>query len=438
MSDWLAWTEQLPPGWKPVPLRAAADYTVSNVDKIPADDELPVRLCNYTDVYNNEFISCQLDLMRGTATPIEIEKFHLEVGDVVITKDSESWDDIGIPALVVDTAEDFVCGYHLAVLRPRPAKLDGRFLLRCLQAKAIRVQLELAANGVTRFGLPKDEIGKLALPLAPLAEQSAIADFLDRETERLDSLVAEKERLLELLAEKRRALITRAVTRGLNPTTTLRDSGLPWLGQIPAHWRTERSKRLFKERDERIENDQGEMLTVSHLTGVTPRSEKDVNMFEAETTEGYKICRKGDLAINTLWAWMGAMGISPCDGIVSPAYNVYVPGPELVGAYVDALVRIPQFAQEVIRYSKGVWSSRLRLYPEGFFEVWLPVPPLDEQRAIVAHIAAETAKLDALRASAEWTMALLKERRAALIAAAVTGGHNIFASGADSGRSAEV
>jgi type I restriction enzyme S subunit len=144
-------------------------------------------------------------------------------------------------------------------------------------------------------------------------------------------------------------------------------------------------------------------------------------MFEAETTEGYKICKKGDLAINTLWAWMSAMGIAPCDGIVSPAYNVYTPGPEMDGGYVEALVRMPIFAQEITRYSTGVWSSRLRLYPEGFFEAWLPVPPLAEQRTIVAHIATATAKLDGLRVAAERTIALLKERRAALIAAAVTG-----------------
>jgi len=164
-----------------------------------------------------------------------------------------------------------------------------------------------------------------------------------------------------------------------------------------------------------------EMLTVSHLTGVTPRSEKDVNMFEAETNEGYKLCEPGDLVINTLWAWMGAMGIAPVKGIVSPAYNVYEPGPRLAPAYVDALVRLPVFAQEATRYSKGVWSSRLRLYPEGFFEVYLPVPPEEEQRAVVAHIARETAMLDAVRAATERTIALLKERRSALIAAAVTG-----------------
>ena len=163
------------------------------------------------------------------------------------------------------------------------------------------------------------------------------------------------------------------------------------------------------------------MLTVSHLTGVTPRSEKNVNMFEAETNEGYKLCFAGDLVINTLWAWMGAMGTARVDGIVSPAYNVYTPGSCIEPEYIDALVRIPVFAQEVTRYSKGVWSSRLRLYPEGFFETYMPVPPIEEQREIVRHIAAETAKIDRLRTATERSMAFLRERRGALIAAAVTG-----------------
>jgi type I restriction enzyme S subunit len=417
----LAWINTLPKAWKAKPLRAVAEYVVSNVDKVTADGEMPVRLCNYSDVYNNEFITLGLDFMQATATENEIAKFGLAAGDVIITKDSESWDDIGVPALVRESASDLVCGYHLALLRPRKQEVNGDFLFRCLQAKPVRVQLELAANGVTRFGIPKNDIGAATLPVPPLPTQRAIADYLDRETGRIDALIAAKERVLALLAEKRRALITRAVTRGLDPNVPMKDSGIPWLGEIPAHWETERAHWLFRERDIRSETGDEELLTVSHLTGVTPRSEKDVNMFEAETTEGYKLCEPGDLVINTLWAWMGAMGVAPMNGMVSPAYNVYQPGPRLSPAYIDALVRLPVFAQEVTRYSKGVWSSRLRLYPEGFFEVYLPVPPLDEQRAIVEHIGRETAKLDALRAATERTIALLKERRSALIAAAVTG-----------------
>jgi type I restriction enzyme S subunit len=255
----------------------------------------------------------------------------------------------------------------------------------------------------------------------PIPKQQSIIDFLDKQTARLDALMAAKERVLWLLSEKRRALITRAVTRGLDPKVPLRDSGVPWLGKIPVHWRTERAKWLFSERDERSDTGEEELLSVSHLTGITPRSEKDVNMFEAETTEGYKLCFAGDLVINTLWAWMGAMGISKVEGIVSPAYNVYQPRPRIDPSFVDALARIPIFAQEVTRYSKGVWSSRLRLYPEGFFEVFFPVPPINEQRAIVEYISKETAKLDALRVATELSIALIKERRSALISAAVTG-----------------
>ena len=294
---------------------------------------------------------------------------------------------------------------------------DLRWVYWLLQALRLDEGTEEAAVP----GLNRESAYDKEVTCPPPQLQRTIADYLDRETARLDGLVAAKERVLGLLAEKRRALITRAVTRGLDPRAPLRDSGIPWLGEIPAHWNTERSRWLFRERDERSVTGEEEMLTVSHLTGVTPRSEKDVNMFEAETNEGYKICYAGDLVINTLWAWMGAMGVASVNGIVSPAYNVYQPGPRLEPTFVDALVRMPVFAQEVTRYSKGVWSSRLRLYPEGFFEVFFPVPPIDEQRAVVSHIAAETAKLDAMRSATERTIALLSERRASLIAAAVTG-----------------
>lgn len=298
---------------------------------------------------------------------------------------------------------------------------DVRYLARLItgfQAELLRLW---SKEGATVESLEYDLVASTEIPIPPLATQEGIVEFLDRETADIDALIGAKRRLLDLLTEKRRAIVAEAIMRGLNPAAPRRPSGIDWLGDIPAHWDIERSRWLFRERDERSETGAEEMLTVSHITGVTPRSEKDVNMFEADTTVGYKLCFAGDLVINTLWAWMGAMGTARVDGIVSPAYNVYTPGPRLLPDYADALVRIPVFAQEVTRYSKGVWSSRLRLYPEGFFETYWPVPPLDEQRKIVSRIAAETAKIDRLRAATEHSITLLKERRGALIAAAVTG-----------------
>jgi len=288
------------------------------------------------------------------------------------------------------------------------------------RARRKQILITLAAGG-GQPNLNAEKLREHYLLSPPLADQASIAQFLDHETTYLDLLVTGKQRLLELLNEKHGAFVCRAITGGLNPRARMKPSGHAWLGHIPAHWDVKRTKRVFTERDDRSDTGEEELLTVSHITGVTKRSEKDVNMFEAETTEGYKRCSPGNLVINTLWAWMGAMGISPEEGIVSPAYHVYELLDEILPGYVDALVRTPAFTKEVTRFSTGVWSSRLYLYPEGLFEVRIPVPPLDEQKTIVAAIEKERARTSEFETALRDSITLLKERRAALITAAVTG-----------------
>lgn len=380
----------------------------------PADFEM-----QYVDISNVDSSGriSNLATFRFEEAPSRARR-RVRDGDVIISTVRTYLQAI---AQVRNPPDNLIASTGFAVVRPQEGVFDANYCKYALREPEFLAEVEKRSVGVSYPAINASDLAGIAVHVHPLPRQRAIADHLDRETARLDALVAVKERLLGLLAEKRRALITRAVTRGLDAEVPLRDSGIPWLGDIPAHWETERARWLFRERDQRSETGEEELLTVSHLTGVTPRSEKDVNMFEAETTEGYKICMKGDLAINTLWAWMGAMGVSPVNGIVSPAYNVYEPTGRLEPGYVDAMVRMPVFAQEITRYSKGVWSSRLRLYPEGFFEAWLPVPPLREQCEIVSSITHESQRLDALKAATERTIALLKERRAALIAAAVTG-----------------
>ncbi len=324
-------------------------------------------------------------------------------------------------ASIEDAPENLIVSTGFAVVRAVEGELLPRFAKYCLREKAFLAEIEMRSVGISYPAINASELGDICISKPSLENQQVIADYLDRETARIDTLIAAKERLLRLLAEKRQALITAAVTRGIAEGVAMKGSGVEWLGEVPGHWEVKRSRRLFDERNERSETGDEEMLTVSHITGVTPRSEKDVNMFEAESTEGYKLCEPGDLAINTLWAWMGAMGVSSHYGIVSPAYHVYKSTSEIHPAYVDAIVRLPLFAAEVTRYSKGVWSSRLRLYPDGFYQVYFPVPPLEEQKVIVAHIRSETQKLDAMREAAMKSISLLKERRAALITAAVTG-----------------
>lgn len=312
--------------------------------------------------------------------------------------------------------EDFWASEH-AYRVVEKCPLDKRFLFHLLTS----INLNRFAIKTAQPLLNTDIVEMQWLAMPPLGEQRAIAAFLDRETAKIDALVEAQERLIALLKEKRQAVISHAVTKGLDPSAPMKDSGVEWLGQVPAHWEVKPARHVFVERDERSPSGEETLLTVSHLTGVTPRSEKSVNMFEAETTEGYKQCYAGDLVINTLWAWMGAMGIARQAGIVSPAYNVYTPRANYEAAYVNAVVRMPAFAREAERFSKGVWSSRLRLYPAEFFQIALPIPPVDEQVAIAKSLERYSVEYGALAGEAEAAITLLQERRAALISAAVTG-----------------
>jgi type I restriction enzyme S subunit len=430
VTDHLAWTQQLPTGWAVKPLRAVSNYVVSNVDKIPVDGELPVRLCNYSDVYNNEFIFQRIDFMACTATKDEITKFGLLVDDVIITKDSESWDDIGIPALVVETAEDLVCGYHLALLRPHETVLSGRFLLRCLQAKVLRIQLELAANGVTRFGLPKSDIGAMRLPVPPLERQLAIADFLDRETARLDALVAAKQRLLELLAEKRKAIIATTITRGLDTKVKLRDSGVPWLGEIPAHWEIRRVRTISqfitsgpRGWSERV-GDEGSLFIQSgdlnDSLQVAFETAKRVSVTDDAEAARTKL-QDGDIVVCITGAKTGNVAV--CAYVPEPAYvNQHLclvrPTADVLPVFLGSALKSSVGQRQFTIFQYGLKQS---LNLEDVREVVVALPPLAEQHAIVEHIAREATKLDTVRAATERTIALLKERRSALIASAVTG-----------------
>ena len=164
--------------WPKVPLNEITDLTLSSVDKKSKANEKGVRLCNYMDVYSNSFISANLDFMEATATEREIANCSLFAGDVVITKDSEQHDDIGVPALMREDIPGLVCGYHLAILRPRSQAVDGAYLFYGLNDSAAQQQFHSYANGVTRFGLRKADIGLVEIPLPPLPEQRRIAGIL--------------------------------------------------------------------------------------------------------------------------------------------------------------------------------------------------------------------------------------------------------------------
>lgn len=201
-----------PSHWRCEKLRYFATLRFSNVDKIIEEGELPIKLCNYTDVYNNDCITNDLEFMIGSATPQEIEKFTLHAGDVIITKDSESWNDIAVPAFVPSDLDGVVCGYHLAVIHPQLENLQGKYLFYALQAHGIRDKIYLCANGVTRYGLSQNAIKNTLLPIPPIDEQIAISKYLDEKCNGVAALIQAAKQNINKMSEFRQSLITDAVT----------------------------------------------------------------------------------------------------------------------------------------------------------------------------------------------------------------------------------
>lgn len=324
-------------------------------------------------------------------------------------------------ATIEGPPDNLIVSTGFAVVRPRTKELAPRFCKYALREPSFLSEVVARSTGISYPAINASDLAAIPVFVPPLPAQRAIADQLDRETARIDGLVAAKERLRGLLAEKRLALVTHAVTRGLNPSVPLRDSGVPWLGLAPEHWGIRRIATLFHDRDERGEPDLP-LLVVSINSGVVLREFSDDKIEDtAADFNSYKIARRGDVAFNKMRMWQGAVGVAPQDGLVSPDYTVACPTGDIESEYADMLFRTPMFSAECARHSHGIVWDRLRLYWEGFRDIRIPLPPLDEQRAIVAHVSAETARLDALRFATERSIALLKERRSALIASAVTG-----------------
>jgi len=215
------WLVDIPAHWAVRRLRNVCTMKVSNVDKHHKDDELPVRLCNYVDVYKNDRIHPDLKFMCGTATRDEIDRFRLQHGDVLITKDSESWNDIGVPALVQGSHYDLLSGYHLAILRPLSNQLNSAYLFHALQTTVVSHQLHVAANGVTRYGLSHNAIKSVWIPVPPITEQVAIASFLDRVTAAIDKVIESIKEQIDLLSEYRTRFIVDVVTGKIDVRKTV-------------------------------------------------------------------------------------------------------------------------------------------------------------------------------------------------------------------------
>lgn len=430
------WLGEVPSHWQVIRLKNVADYWVSNVDKVPAEGEEPVRLCNYTDVYYHEHLDPNLDLMQTTATAAEIRRFHLQVGDVVITKDSEEWSDIAVPALVTDTAPDLVCGYHLAIVRPRPERLYGPFLQRLFQAVGVNTQLQVSASGITRYSLPKSAIGGAVIPLPPTDEQRTIAEFLDRETATIDGLIARQRALISSLNEQRLAVVSKAVTKGLDLVVPMKNSGIEWLGQIPAHWQVISVRRVLKHVEQGWSPDCSSHRADPDQWGVVKSGCVNYGRFAEDENKAlpdylqplpeYEI-RAGDVLMSRASGSPELVGSTALVTATRPKlllsdkiFRLHVTS-KVLRSYFVAVFNSRFARAQIERAISGADGLARNLPQSSMKDFVIALPPIEEQESIVSHIERACTTTDALTEKALNVLDLLQEYRSALISAAVTG-----------------
>lgn len=413
------------------PLGYVAAVIPSGVDKKSHEGETPVRLCNYTDIYYRDRITADIDFMEATANSTEIERLSLIRGDVVMTKDSETADDIGIPALVADDLDGVVLGYHNTLLRPHDGGIDSRFLFWFVTSTVAASHFETKARGVTRVGLRAEDIASLPVPTPSLEVQRRVADMLDGETARIDALIAKNQSVLAGLDARVLSHATESVCargEGRSPST---HPSVFWIGEVPETWavaalglryEVQLGKMLSAERRE-SGNQRPYLANVDVQWDRFNTSDLRTMDFADGEWERYGvepgdvlICEGGEIGRAAVWPDDAPPGIHyqkalhrarPLDPIVdNPRWLYYA-------LYVAAKTGVFQFGAE---------SSTIdHLTGERLREHRFPFPPRSTQNDLVAEMDATLATVGALRGKVERQIDLLRSRRQALITAAVTG-----------------
>jgi type I restriction enzyme S subunit len=294
-----------------------------------------------------------------------------------------------------------------------------RYLCYMLHALADLFLLNSAKSAVP--GVDRNDLHAITVAVPPVQEQNEIATILDRETAKIDALIAKKQRLIELLQEKRTALISHAVTKGLHPGVPMKESGVPWLGQVPEHWSGRKIKHLFRF-TKRQDHADLTVLSVYRDHGVLEKSSRDDNHNRTpEDLTTYQLVNVGDLVINKMKAWQGSLGVATLTGITSPDYVVYESQNNENLRFIHHLLRTPLMASTYHTISNGIRPDQWRLEPEKFELVSVYLPPKEEQHRIVCVIEEEIRRIDLLSEKVTEAVEKLREYRTALISAAVTG-----------------
>ena len=418
------WLGEIPEHWEVQRLRTLGVFSASGIDKYINKNETIVKIINFTDVYSNikRVLNNTIDFMEVT-TPENNRKKHLvKKGDLIFLPSSETYEDLGLSALVDEELDNTSFSYHVIRLQFKK-DIEHSFRKYLTNNNFVSNQFSSYGKGTTRKIIGRNVFNNIKIVLPPKEEQIKIASFLDEKTSQIDEVISQKEKLIELLKERKQIVINDTVTKGLDKDVEFVDSGVEWIGKIPKHWEVVRSKRLFQQRKDRARKGD-KQLTASQKYGVIYQ-DKYMELEGRRVTQveyNHEILKRaetGDFLIS-MRSFQGGIEYCRDTGSVSSAYVALIPIKHVVPEYFKYLFKSQKYITALSSTSNLVRDGQALRF-ENFSMVDLLIIPNKEQVEIAKYIDEQIEKIDTSIELQQNYISKLKEYKASLIDSVVTG-----------------
>lgn len=414
----IEWIGEIPEGWEVIPIKYLARYNYDTLtESCSPDFEF-----NYIDIgsvtYGKGITTFQKFKFKDS--PSRARRV-VTPGDILISTVRTYLRAI---ACVNKSSIPQIASTGFLVLQADISKIHPHFLMYSVLSDNFICKVEANSVGISYPAINASQIVHFKLPIPQLSEQFLLVTYLDRQCSEIDALLSKTLSSIEEYKKLKQAVITQAVTKGVRGKREMKDSGVEWIGEIPAEWSVQRIKTIFSIRNERnyLPLEQVNLISLYTDKGVVQHCDiEKTTGNKASNADGYKKVYPNDMIVNIILCWMGAIGRSNYAGVTSPAYDVYVPSSKIECKFYHYYFRTLGFSGDCYKNGRGIMAMRWRTYSDQFRSIKVVVPPLEEQKEIVGYLDAKCAEIDGLIAKKEQLIKELESYKKSLIYEVVTG-----------------
>ncbi|MEQ2882191.1 MULTISPECIES: restriction endonuclease subunit S [Faecalibacterium] len=414
----IEWIGEIPEGWEIIPVKYLAKYNYDTLAESCSPDfefsYIDIGSVTYTDGITN------YQNFKFKDAPSRARRI-VHSGDILVSTVRTY---LRAVACVNEHRLPQIASTGFLVLQADISKIHPHFLMYSVLSDNFICKVEANSVGISYPAINASQIVHFKLPIPQLSEQFLLVTYLDRQCSEIDALLSKTLSSIEEYKKLKQAVITQAVTKGVRGEREMKDSGVEWIGEIPAEWSVQRIKTIFSIRNERnyLPLEQVNLISLYTDKGVVQHCDiEKTTGNKASNADGYKKVYPNDMIVNIILCWMGAIGRSNYAGVTSPAYDVYVPSSKIECKFYHYYFRTLGFSGDCYKNGRGIMAMRWRTYSDQFRSIKVVVPPLEEQKEIVGYLDAKCAEIDGLIAKKEQLIKELESYKKSLIYEVVTG-----------------